>query len=98
MVRDVVADAGLPAPQTPMIETLGLLVLSPLIVLSQLLAAGVVWFTGADGGELAMAETRALAISHASTHRIAYRRHRPASSEGGPRWLQLRSNRVCAPD
>jgi len=46
VVRDVVADAGLPAPETPMIETLGLLVLSPLIVLSPLLAAGVVWFTG----------------------------------------------------
>jgi len=46
VVRDVVADAGLPVPPTPMIETLGLLVLSPLMVLSPLLAAGVVWLTG----------------------------------------------------
>jgi hypothetical protein len=40
------ADAGLSVPATSMLETLGLLVLSPLMVLSPLLAAGVVWWVG----------------------------------------------------
>jgi len=40
------ADAGLSVPATSMLETLGLLVLVPLMVLSPLLAAGVVWWVG----------------------------------------------------
>jgi len=40
------ADAGLPVADTSPFESLALLVLSPLMVLAPLLAAGVVWRTG----------------------------------------------------